>query len=468
MNINHTLLLANATRDDIIYSWHDGQITGREFVIKTYSRALYLQAHGLTSGDTAILFMEDSIAWLVNLHALMLIGVRTCILNSKVDPMQVNDIADKLQATCVIDSVEFSSDTIDPADFLAYEWLPEQVALIFTTSGTTQNQQLVLHTYNALHELSQRLDYVNIKPDSVIMCPAKFSFVIGLVMHGLMPLLYRCRSYILTHFMQIKNITRLIKQEQITDLFVGVYGVKLMLKQQTADLGPQLRQVITGSEPLPHSVAKHFSDRFGLTLSNCYGLTETFFAVAMERDGSNLPNRIGSPVLGFELAVKDEHGNQCKDGQTGRMWIRSSMNAVGYLNQTDHKVFIDGWIRTNDLVYQHGSDFYFVSRVGQSIKVNGQLVSAIDVESAVQRIPGIEDCVCCFDNDQDGNASIYLGIIVDAHQIVNRSYLRSLLIKQGFKFLPDKIYQLNELALTLTNKKIRSRQLLETTGLLID
>ena len=159
---------------------------------------------------------------------------------------------------------------------------------------------------------------------------------------------------------------------------------------------PKLKAIITGSEKLTTQCSKD-----GYKLYNHYGLTETFCAVtSFEVDtepSESVPLGTCNPGIGFKIV-----------GEEGELCLKGTF-CKGYWKDPEltQKLYADGWLHTGDIVSQDTDGLlYYKNRKDWMVKVNGQRVDPGEVESAIRKMPDIEDVIVKgFDN---GKGSQYL------------------------------------------------------------
>ena len=147
--------------------------------------------------------------------------------------------------------------------------------------------------------------------------------------------------------------------------------------------------MITGGEPLPARLRQIFQERFGLTLFEGYGLTETSPVVALNMPWVQRAGSVGKPVPGAQIKIADESGDPLPRGQSGEVWLRGPMVMKGYHNlprETEAALTADGFFKTGDLGMLDADGFlYITGRKKDLIIVAGEKVAPREVEE----IPGI-------------------------------------------------------------------------------
>src|SRR5205814_4889922 len=106
----------------------------------------------------------------------------------------------------------------------------------------------------------------------------------------------------------------------------------------------------------------------------------------------------GRPVAGpeAEIRVRDpDSGELAKPGRSGEIELRAPSLFAGYWNDaeaTNAAMCPDGFFRTGDIGrLREDGTFVFETRRGDAIRLGGFLVSPIEIEDALKRIPAVAD-----------------------------------------------------------------------------
>jgi long-chain acyl-CoA synthetase len=165
-----------------------------------------------------------------------------------------------------------------------------------------------------------------------------------------------------------------------------------------ADAGPDdlatVRLAVSGASKLSEEVAAAFEARFGIRISEGYGLTEASPIVASAA-GSDAPHgSIGSPVPGVQVRLVEADGDDALLGDSGEIWVRGPNVFPGYWDDpaaTAAALTEDGWLRTGDIAAaDEDGHLYIVDRSKDLIIVSGFNVYPAEVEDVLLEHPGIE------------------------------------------------------------------------------
>jgi long-chain acyl-CoA synthetase len=200
----------------------------------------------------------------------------------------------------------------------------------------------------------------------------------------------------------------LMLREQIT-FFAGVptmYWGLLGALEAGVDvhaIAENLRVAVAGGSALPVEVHKDFEKRFGVTILEGYGLSETSPVASFSRYGE--PVRVGSiglPIPGVEMKLIDPASGP--DGWTevnadnsdaeaiGEIAIKGHNIMKGYYGRPDatEQAIQDGWFRSGDLARRDRDGWYYiVDRSKDMIIRGGYNVYPREVEEVLMTHPAV-------------------------------------------------------------------------------
>jgi len=156
-----------------------------------------------------------------------------------------------------------------------------------------------------------------------------------------------------------------------------------------------IRLALSGAAKLPEQISQSLSARFGVQVSEGYGLTEASPVVTTAIGAEWIPGSIGRPVPGIEVRVVDENGEDVLLGDSGEIWIRGENIFAGYLDDpeaTSRVLTRDGWLKTGDIaVVDDAGRLYMVDRAKDLIIVSGFNVFPAEVEGVLSTHPDIAE-----------------------------------------------------------------------------
>jgi malonyl-CoA/methylmalonyl-CoA synthetase len=272
-------------------------------------------------------------------------------------------------------------------------------ALLIYTSGTTGRSKGAVLTHNNLLANAVTLaSSWGITAEDRFLCALPLFHVHGLG-NGLMTwLISGCRMRLVERF-EAGRAASWFRDFSPT-LFFGVptmYVRLLELPDETARaIGAGMRLFVSGSAPLPSPVLESYRARFGHTILERYGMSETLMICSNPYVGERRPGSVGLPLPGVSLRVVDTAGEECASGAVGEVWVKGPAICHGYWRRpdADAEAFVDGWFRTGDLA-ERSADGYITlrGRATDLIISGGFNIYPREIEELLLEQPGVREAV---------------------------------------------------------------------------
>ena len=138
-------------------------------------------------------------------------------------------------------------------------------------------------------------------------------------------------------------------------LFFGVPTIYVRLLElgpdESREIGRQMRLFVSGSAPLPAQLLEAFRDRFGHTILERYGMTETLMLTSNLLEGERRAGTVGYPLPGVSVAIRDAAGLPVARRSVGQVWVTGPTVFSGYWRNPEATAaaFHEGWFATGDL-----------------------------------------------------------------------------------------------------------------------
>lgn len=293
---------------------------------------------------------------------------------------------------------------VDVADLLAADPVPlvdraaDDVAVLLFTSGTVGAPRPAMLTHG---NLSANLDQVLANParpyggDEVTLAVLPLFHVFGL--NAVLGLTLRVGgTVVLVERFDPHSTLAEVAEHGVTVLS----GVPTMWAAwaELPDVDPgalaSVRDAVSGAAPLDPSVRRAVRDRFGLDLTEGYGLTEASPAVTSGLGHDAPDGSIGVPLPGVQVRLVDSEGQDALVGDPGEIWVRGPNVFAGYWDDpeaTAAALTSDGWLRTGDTAVVDDDGFlWLVDRTKDVIIVSGFNVFPGEVEDVLALHPAVE------------------------------------------------------------------------------
>lgn len=201
----------------------------------------------------------------------------------------------------------------------------------------------------------------------------------------------------MTHF-EAGAALSLIEREQAT-LMWPAYPTLTGPLLAHPDYGPDRFRRVRGLLTVgPPDLLRGFQQQLPHTRHvSCYGSTELGGVAVMGRLDDPLEERLtcGKPFTGVEVLVRDPTTDEpAATGETGVLYVRGFNLFLGYHDdaaKTAAAIDADGWFFTGDLASIDGNgNLTFRGRTKDMLKVGGENVGCLEVESYLVRHPDIQ------------------------------------------------------------------------------
>lgn len=445
-------------REAIVCFEDEGKRVGRLTYEDLYARAVDvakgLNARGIRHGDHVVVWLPNSVEWVVFQHATAMLGAVFVPANSfyrhaefeymlrqsdsvaliytprflNVDYEEaLGELLPELAASerdgfsrfpylrdviCVGDSrlpgVLSMEDLIDAGSAVgedeilecAAEVKPSDTLMIMYTSGTTGNPKGCLLSHaNLLENAWHFSEALELDDSSRYLIPIPFFHNGGCVL-GLLSALQRGSTLISMDRFVPSLALRILADERCTHTG-GVPTIYItMLHDPTLhelDFS-RMKMAFMAGAPCPIKTARAVEEALGLTLIIGLGMTETSPLITISRRTDPLDKRVGSVgrPKGCEAKVIDPvTGEAVGPGVDGELCTRGPNVMQGYYKMPEKTAEVidqDGWLHTGDMVRRDEDDYYFVTgRLKDLYIVGGENVAPAEVEAFVRTHPAVQD-----------------------------------------------------------------------------
>lgn len=284
-----------------------------------------------------------------------------------------------------------------------------EAAFIRYTSGTTgKSKGVVLSHQSVLARIKAAQAALQLSHDDIVLwvLPMAFHFLVTISLY-----LYRGVTFVIAKDILAQTLMDAINRYQVTFLYAAPMHFRLLAADQSATPLSSLRRAISTSSAIPPQVADAFSQRFGMPLTQAYGIIEAGLPLLDHERQTAAPETVGYPTPAFEVALFDQALVSTAAGQTGQLAIRGPGLFDAYLKpwQNAESVMYKGWFLTGDLAQQRTDGKIMIcGRKKTMINVAGNKAFPEEIEAVLIRYPGIADAYVY------GKAHLLMGEVVCA------------------------------------------------------
>lgn len=398
-----------------------------------------LKKNGVSPGDRAIISSEDDIEAVAAFLGCMRCGVAAVMLDSRLPEREARALVSAASAVCAfvdpgkrgwVESVphvfglgkaatkagmlgrllkkgfdEFPAflEGVEPID------LPQELddnldAYIMFTSGTTSRPKGVRISHRALFShLATLSRQFGIDEGSRILNVLPLSHADGLI-QGPVSALYNRASVYRPFDFSLQRLTELLDavyRERITH-FIAVPSILAIINRlgsgyEDSFATGDLKAVISTAGYLDKGLWEGFEKKFGVRVSNIYGLTETVAGGLFSGPGDSdrRVGTVGRPV-DCEACIALEDGLIAPDFEPGELLLRGSNLMTGYFedDEATGEALKGGWLHTGDVAVRDRDGFFTIVGRKKNLIISGGLnIQPEEVTDILVEHPGVAEAV---------------------------------------------------------------------------
>lgn len=445
------LLEIRAQDDRIALHDRDRPVSYESLRDESARLAAALRALGVGPGDRVAVWLPNVTAWLACLFACARLGAIALAVNTRFRSAELADIVSRSGAGVLVTWPEFDrtdfagvlagcppqalaalraviayderqgpgpagalpglpapvpvhryADLVACAPLVEDAAAPDAGCAIFTTSGTTKAPKFVLHDQKTLvaHAFDVVRGYGLDDRASMLLAPPLCG-VFGVA--NAMAMLAAGRPFSMMPAWDAATAARMIDERGHTHMNASDEAIAQLLAQNTRTPAfPTLRWCgYAAFNPALADIVEQAQAR-GLTVLGLYGISEiqALFScqhasdpIELRRLGGGFPVSPSARVRATDPASRAVLPHE----SPGELeFLAPSSRMVEYFGNpqaTAEAILEGGWYRSGDLGYTRADGrFVFLSRLGDSLRLGGFLVSPQEIEECVQQAPGILDC----------------------------------------------------------------------------
>lgn len=454
-----------------------------------------LLAHGIGTGSAVAVLMTNSVDMLEAVFGTVKAGACVVPLSALLTPEQVLMMLSDSGAEAVIVS-EALRPLVDPvrdrsaiapdrflgADFAAdgwtalADWLDDagegepavRYALsdpfnIIYSSGTTGTPKGIVQTHRARQHWSwsNAIEMRFHQSSRALTTTALYSNGTWLMV---LPVLFAGGTLHILDSFEPGAFLDTVEREAITHTFMVPTQYIVTLADPAFDRHDlsSLEVMLSAGSPLRLDTKREILDRMGPGLYELYGFSEGFATMLKPDRMLDKFDSVGTPVLGFDIAILDDAGNELPRGEIGEIAGTGAGLMVGYNNRPDltaEAIWRDAkgrsFFRSGDVGRLDADGFlHIVDRKKDMIITGGVNVYPAEVENALDAYPNIgEVAVIGLPDGEWGEAVCAVVVPLDGY---DEDAFRAFAAQQlsGPK-RPKRIVTMDELPKTGTGKVLK-------------
>ena len=291
---------------------------------------------------------------------------------------------------------------------------PGVIATVFTsgtTGATTQWDKTRSELLGEAHALGERFQ---VEPGARIVGAVSPGHIYGLLFTILLPLM-RGAAFSRETPLHAETVAQCVR-DNAANILVTIPVQLRSLAALSAGSLAGLERVFSSTGPLPDSVARGFSERFSISITEILGSTETGgIATRVRAAGEAAP---WWPFDGVQVAMNDD----------GRMEVDSP-----FVHSDLPRPFV-----TADLI-EHNPDgsFKHLGRADGTVKIGGRRISTSEVEECLREEADVDDVAVVAVPVEGGRGHQLLAAVVPTEDRSSKDFIAGLRLVLRKKFEPS-------------------------------
>lgn len=411
MNLRQLFDLSLVNRRDAVgLEWAGAEYTFGVLDARSNRMAHALRAKGLAQGDRLCVYLANRIEFLDLFLACVKLGVIFVPVNILYRDREIshilNDAAPKLFVTEaeLPGLLALAASQLDELEALPLEG--DAPAALVYTSGTTGVSKGAILSHNNFAANGTNLVtcwQITDRDRFLLALPLFHVHALGNGVHCW--LFSGCRMRLLERF-EHQTAAAIFLDFEPT-LFFGVPTVYVRLLDQPAEvaqrIGQGMRLFVSGSAPLPAHVLEEFRAKYGHTILERYGMTETLMNLSNPYAGERRPGSVGFPLPGISVRILDAEGRDVHEGETGEVYLKGPNVFSGYWRRDDatQAAFLDGWFKTGDIAQRSADGYYTLCGRRSDLIISGGFnIYPREIEEFLAEQPGVAEAAVAGEPDR--------------------------------------------------------------------
>lgn len=468
-------------------------LTFGDLEVRSNQLAHVLQHRGIRHGDRLAFLLPNRVEIIDIWIACVKLGVTVVPINVLYQPREIAHIVNDAEPTAVISTadrlVDFATTVrtweVDALSADAAKAAPETamrstltrdtpvdtsgvrqsethcdantpLALVYTSGTTGASKGAVLtHGNFAANALALNAAWAMHENDRLLNAlPLFHVHGLGNAVHCW--LLSGCHMKLVTRFDASKAVDWFATYQPTVFFGVPTMYVRLLeiAPEVAKQIGAHARLFVSGSAPLPAHVLEAFRERYGHTILERYGMTETLMNVSNPYHGERRAGTVGLPLPLTAVRIVDERGHDVPDGTNGELWVRGPNVCTGYWRRPEATAaaFHDGWFRTGDIGVRDIDGYITLEGRRSDLIISGGFnIYPREIEELLMEQPGIREATVVGASDPV-RGEIPVAYVVADHTVVADDIMAFLRTQLASFKIPRAVMQLDALPRTALGK----------------
>jgi len=264
-------------------------------------------------------------------------------------------------------------------------------AFVRFTSGTTGKSKGVVVSHQSVIE---RIEAANLglllgPNDAVVwVLPMAYHFIVSIVLY----IRFGAAIAVVKDFLA-RNIIEITNKYGGTLLYASPLQIKLLAADAGEERMPSLKRAISTSAGIGYDVCLQFKERFGLPVSQAYGIIEIGLPMLNDEKSEEHPDAVGFALPGYTVDILDDEYHPLPPGRVGYLGIKGPGMFDAYLFPPTPRseVLRNGYFLTADYATKDSEGLVKIEGRSKSvINISGIKVFPEEIEALLETIPGIK------------------------------------------------------------------------------
>ena len=401
MNLRQLFDLSFVSRcDTVALEWSGAQYTFGELDARSNRMANALASRGLQRGDRLCVYLANRLEFIDLYVAAVKMGVIFVPINILYRERELTHILHDADPKLYITEAELPALLTEAAaQSTEFSYVPldgdDPAALVYT-SGTTGVSKGAILTHNNFIANATGLNtcwQIAATDRFLLALPLFHVHALGNGLHCWLS--SGCRMRLLERFDHSTAVA--VFQDFQPTLFFGVPTMYVRLLETPIDaaraIGSRMRLFVSGSAPLPAQVLEDFRERFGHTILERYGMTETLMNISNPYAGERRPGSVGQPLPGVSVRLSD----------SGEVLLKGPNVFAGYWRRDDatEAAFDNGWFKSGDIASLSPDGYYTLSGRRSDLIISGGFnIYPREIEEFLAEQPEIAEAAVVGEKDR--------------------------------------------------------------------
>ncbi len=429
----HDRIRVSGSRVFLVDAFTGREITYAEFHEKACSVAAHLHARGVRRGDRVATVVSNCTELAILYFGSLYCGATIVPMNPNLALAEAQYILANAHPRCIFASTSAIQkffgvlqkplalstaqeptdsptesvlvvDRLEPAsEFVAMsEGTDDDIALIVYTSGTTAKPKGLAHRIGAIvRNATAFAETQEIDADSRFYLTLSMAYMGGIYNSLLLPFFVGA-SVVVDHVFDARSSLTFwekAKKFQVNTLWLAPTVLSILLKMDRGHQGEDycrssIRKIFVGFAPLPAKVKSSFESRYGIRVTESYGLSEILFGTARSRPAIDQSGYVGEALSGIQLRVCGEDGAKIPPGVEGEIQVLTPNLMAGYLSEDGSLQGVDAkaWFATGDFGRVDDNGSLFITGRKKDLIIRGGInISPAAIEEVLLHAAHVTD-----------------------------------------------------------------------------